>query len=228
MSVERRAEVGVRCLVLAPGLVLAPFVLPTSVIIVLLVSSGLVVGLTVSLMRHGGRDDERGQPRRQHYSAALRPAGATSLAVVSLAAVTTISATLALLLLPVLLVCSPKARDEMQARWLRVFRAGAPEQPEVRVPAQARSRVVARALIEPQQLTSLTSRELCLAWRASFVVLQHAPSTSDRNAVVAWRHACLDEFESRYPEALAAWLGSGARAASGPDRFLPPGPDRAA
>lgn len=228
MSLERRIEFPVRCLVLAPGLLLAPFVLPPSVIIVLLVSSGLVVGLSVSLMRPARQDDARVQPRWPYYCAALGRATGASLAVVSLTAVATISVTMAVLLLPVLMLCSSTVRAWLQARLVRASQAAMPTQSESMTPAQARPSVGVQDSIDPQQLTSMTNGELCLAWRTSYVVLQQAPSPLERSRVVAWRHACLDEFDSRHPEALADWLGSGARAASGPDRFLPRGPDRAA
>lgn len=227
MSRERRIGSRIRYLVLAPGLLLAPFVLSTSVILVLMVSSGLVAGITVSLT-HPRDDDEVVRPRRLYYSAALGAAAATSLTVVSLIALTTISATMAILLVPVLMFCSPTIRGWLQARLPRTSHTDASTQSEPTIPLQAQPTITKHASIDPQQVKSMSDSELCLTWRTSYVRLLQARSPLERNRVVAYRHTCLDEFESRHPEALAAWLDSGARAASGPDRFLPPGPDRAA
>jgi hypothetical protein len=67
---------------------------------------------------------------------------------------------------------------------------------------------------------ALSDAELCLEWRRSFTVLQAAESALHRARVVDVRQALLDEMERRNPSALRSWLTSGARAASGPDRFL--------
>lgn len=73
----------------------------------------------------------------------------------------------------------------------------------------------------------LSNQELCLEWRRSFTALQLATGPTDRMRVVEVRQLYLDEMERRSPAALQAWLGSGARAAGGPERFLrqhPEGP----
>lgn len=83
--------------------------------------------------------------------------------------------------------------------------------------------------LQPFEAQSLTDRDLCLAWRASFTALQQVSSVSARERVVLLRLAYLDEFERRNPTGLSAWLASGPRAASSPGRYLvskPPGDRR--
>lgn len=66
----------------------------------------------------------------------------------------------------------------------------------------------------------LTAAELCQVWRLSFVALQQAGDDAVRERIVELRQACLDEIEARDAAALRTWLAAGARAASGPDRYL--------
>lgn len=68
----------------------------------------------------------------------------------------------------------------------------------------------------------LTTAELCRAWRHSFVALRGARTPGERARLAALRQSYLDEIESRDPAAMQAWFASGARAASGPERFLAP------
>jgi hypothetical protein len=67
-----------------------------------------------------------------------------------------------------------------------------------------------------RELDSLDDGALCLAWRRSFRLLETAPSTAIRLAVVQPRQKYLDELQRRSPEGLAAWLASGARASGNP------------
>lgn len=66
----------------------------------------------------------------------------------------------------------------------------------------------------------MSDRELCRAWRASFVLLERAPTAQARFRWVQTRACYLDELERRGGEAFRAWLESGARAAGDPSRFL--------
>jgi hypothetical protein len=68
----------------------------------------------------------------------------------------------------------------------------------------------------------MSDAELCHAWRRSFVALQRARGPHLRALVVQTRQLLLDEVGARHPAGLRAWLGSGARAAGGPDRFIGP------
>lgn len=67
---------------------------------------------------------------------------------------------------------------------------------------------------------SMSDHELCPAWRASFTALQAATTSAATARIAAQRQSYLDEFERRNPRGLRAWLGSGARAAGNPHRYL--------
>ena len=69
-------------------------------------------------------------------------------------------------------------------------------------------------------LCTLSNAELCLAWRRSYCSLVGTTSLPLRAVVVTSRQAYLDEMERRDARGLTAWLASGARAASGPERYL--------
>jgi hypothetical protein len=75
---------------------------------------------------------------------------------------------------------------------------------------------VARSLCE------LSDEEICLAWRRSFTRLQNPSTAEHRSAMADVRRAYLDELERRSPDAFAAWIQSGARAAGDPAKFFIP------
>ena len=77
-------------------------------------------------------------------------------------------------------------------------------------------------VLTPDLVRKLSDAELCHAWRRSFVALQHAHDLHRRAQVVQTRQLLLDEVDARHPAGLQAWLGSGALASSGPDRFIGP------
>lgn len=74
-------------------------------------------------------------------------------------------------------------------------------------------------------LDDMTNAELCMAWRRSFVDLLDASSPRGVASVAAYRQLLLDELELRSPSGFAAWMESGARAASDPSKFLRHGSD---
>ncbi len=69
-------------------------------------------------------------------------------------------------------------------------------------------------------LNGLDDRQLCRLWRESFWVLRDPVPSGTVLRLVALRGACLDELERRDASALQAWLDSGARASSGPEKYL--------
>jgi hypothetical protein len=73
---------------------------------------------------------------------------------------------------------------------------------------------------DPASARTMTDQELCRQWRRSYVLLRYAVTDEEALQVVALRQAYLDELEARRPDAVRAWLASGARAAGGPDRYL--------
>lgn len=80
-------------------------------------------------------------------------------------------------------------------------------------------------------LRGLDDRQLCRLWRESFWVLSGSGPPWTILCVVSLREALLDELERRHSAALHAWLDSGARASSGPEKYLehppPPGTEAA-
>ena len=68
--------------------------------------------------------------------------------------------------------------------------------------------------------THLSDHDLCLAWESSSRALRQCTSTSARLEVVRVRQACLDELERRQPDAVRAWVLSGADPESSPARYL--------
>jgi hypothetical protein len=69
-------------------------------------------------------------------------------------------------------------------------------------------------------LNGLDDRQLCRLWRQSFWILRSPAPPGTVLCVVALREACLDELERRDSAALHAWLDSGARASSGPEKYM--------
>jgi len=99
-----------------------------------------------------------------------------------------------------------------------------PPGPDQRAPESVPLRIVladADPRPEPREALPLLSDDaLCLAWRASFSVLQRAESTAQQLSIVEERRTYLDEIERRNAHGLAAWLASGPRAAGDPGRFV--------
>ena len=71
-------------------------------------------------------------------------------------------------------------------------------------------------------LVALDDRQLCRLWRESFWRLRGAPTGDGALRLVLLRQACLDELTRRHGPGVEAWLASGARPSSGPDKFLGP------
>jgi hypothetical protein len=69
-------------------------------------------------------------------------------------------------------------------------------------------------------LNGLDDRQLCRLWRDSFWLLHNPTSPGRMLCRIALREACLDELERRDAAGLHAWLDSGARASSGPEKYL--------
>lgn len=164
----------------------------------------------------------RGVPARGAILAAV---------VVACWAVVRLAPALALLLLTLAAVTSPVAVG--LARRIGGLRPSRTARVTVR-PAGATPRVVRQAQVPPAptqplpqrpQPQELDDRTLCLLWRQSFWDLAGESTPAGYLGVVAWRQCCLDEMERRDAHALQAWLESGARASSGPEKFLrhPPG-----
>ncbi len=76
---------------------------------------------------------------------------------------------------------------------------------------------IAALLVVPCELSTA---ELCLAWRRSYLALLDLPPGPGRCELVRLRGCLLDELERRDPAGLTRWLADGARAGSDPGRYL--------
>jgi hypothetical protein len=80
------------------------------------------------------------------------------------------------------------------------------------------------AEVRPLVLATLSTPELCLAWRRSYIALGDLPAGPARGELVALRQSMLDELERRDPAGFHRWLDAGARAGGDPGRYLATGP----
>jgi hypothetical protein len=65
-----------------------------------------------------------------------------------------------------------------------------------------------------------STSQLCREWLDSYQALNEATSATARLRIVMARQRCLDELERRDPDGLRAWLASAASAGGDPSRFL--------
>ena len=72
----------------------------------------------------------------------------------------------------------------------------------------------------PPTPEALSTPELCLAWRRSYLALLDVTSSPARCKIVRLRQCLLDELERRDPDGFTRWLDTGARAGSDPGRYL--------
>jgi hypothetical protein len=80
------------------------------------------------------------------------------------------------------------------------------------------------AEVRPLELATLSTPELCLAWRRSYIALGDLPAGPARGELVTLRQSLLDELERRDPAGFHRWLDAGARAGGDPSRYLAAGP----
>ena len=72
----------------------------------------------------------------------------------------------------------------------------------------------------PLTFEALSTAELCLAWRRSYLALLDVTSYPARCTIVRMRECLLDELERRDRGGFTRWLDTGARAGSDPGRYL--------
>lgn len=99
--------------------------------------------------------------------------------------------------------------------WVRLFQRRC--RAEEDHAARSHEELVCAAPLVPQELST---QELCLAWRRSYIALLDLPAGYARDEVVRVRKDLLDELERRDPAGFARWLETGARAGSDPGRYL--------
>jgi hypothetical protein len=73
--------------------------------------------------------------------------------------------------------------------------------------------------LQETRVEQLDDDALFRLWRRTFWQLEGQPTLDELADLVALRQTCLDELARRNPDALRAWLESGARASGGPERF---------
>ena len=76
----------------------------------------------------------------------------------------------------------------------------------------------------PMRFEALSTSELCLTWRRSYLALLDVAAGPGRCELVHMRECLLDELERRDRDGFTRWLDTGARAGSDPGRYL--GTDR--
>ena len=80
------------------------------------------------------------------------------------------------------------------------------------------------AEVRSPALATLSTPELCLAWRRSYLALGELPTGPARGELVTLRQSMLDEIERRDPAGFHRWLEAGARAGGDPSRYMATGP----
>jgi len=74
--------------------------------------------------------------------------------------------------------------------------------------------------VAPDALDALSTPQLCLAWRSSYLRLHRATSGPATAHIVLVRQRMLDELERRDRAGFERWLSTGARAASDLSRYI--------
>jgi hypothetical protein len=156
---------------------------------------------------------------RAQVPAAIRTATGVSVTVLGLVGLFAFSAALAWTTLAVYV--GTVSLMATQGKPPSGARSGAVATPTDQTPSDAADEMEPTGIVVTHDLVrQMSDAELCRAWRRSYVSLQQARGPRVRALVVHTRQLLLDELERRYPAGLKAWLGSGARAAGAPDRFI--------
>jgi hypothetical protein len=122
----------------------------------------------------------------------------------------------AALLVAVLVVASSPYLMGRYRRWLGVARRRRSSETRGRACASPRAQ---NASPSQRDLSTLTDKQLCQLWRASYLALLH-PAESQMAEIVVQRQHYLDEFERRNRTGFAIWLASGPLASSSPLPYL--------
>jgi hypothetical protein len=75
-------------------------------------------------------------------------------------------------------------------------------------------------LLLPADPATLSTDELCRAWRVSYLLLETARDPEALEHAAQLRRRYLDELARRHPEGFRRWLDDGARAAGDPSRYV--------
>lgn len=198
------------------GLGIALLVWPVAGVLVTFVLTTVLIGIGCYVL------DERASlsriPGRSARAVVWGRAAAGGLAAVAFGGLAEVSVALTFVLAAVGAATSPRVLRRLRSRSQPVGKPA--RQASVQGPDDAQELEIVARDVDEATVSSLSNAELCLAWRCSYVALLEASSVRRRAIVVASRQVYLDEMEQRDPAGLNAWLCSGARAASGPDRYL--------
>ncbi len=138
----------------------------------------------------------------------------TATGVVTMAGLIALFGVLALLILGLLIACSPALLRAFLARVPKIGTCDPPTNTALTPPAQPPPTSL------PPDARVFSDAELCWQWRTTFAVLQRTLTPAERLHIVQTRAALLEKLARRDPAWCTRWLGSGARAASDPTRFL--------
>jgi hypothetical protein len=175
------------------------------------VALSLLIVASLSVAAVWGGDEDHDLRQTATVSVALGLGGTAAAGLVAALGA------LGVLLVVVLVLTSPQADLLGRARRL----AGPPAAPPPLEHLPPRHDVPAlQGALACEDLSALDDTELVLAWRHSFLQLEGAVGELDRLRVVDERQRLLDELERRFPEGVARWLASGARAQGNPQPYL--------
>lgn len=180
----------------------------------------LAVAFLATLVLIGVRGERSTQPEEPDRTKTLRIIRIDAFAIVALFALmmlAKVSGAFWLLLLSLMIATSPPA-----GAWWRRAAAFLSKQSREEAQEETDSNEGAPPAVE-QPLKELTDIELCYQWRHSFWDLESARTASERANIVMQRQRILDELTARNEPAVSAWLASGARASSSPERFFTDG-----
>jgi hypothetical protein len=93
-------------------------------------------------------------------------------------------------------------------------------------PPLAGTSLVLTGGVDVLSLDRWSEQELCQAWQRTYVQLQRHTDAAWTEHLAQTRCTYLDELQRRDPNGFAAWIASGARAASDPMRYLTTSPPR--
>lgn len=202
--------VGLGLLIVVAGAVTRPALLPAWVAV-----GGFVgLGVYVAILERA-----HGEPARAgRHTGMLAGALAVAVCLAVTGMVTVLGAASGPVILFLLLASAPCVwRD--RARLLRWI-SGTGQEPDRRRSAPDRHANTPELVPVSPVLDTLSTPELCLAWRRSYLMLLDAPAHTTRHDIVTLRQCLLDELERRDRAGFRRWLDNGARAGSDPGRYL--------
>jgi hypothetical protein len=213
-STHERGWTAVTGFLVSLGLFAAVTVLGPLVALSLFLAAGVLgVVLGIAFLSMGSRDESR------LLLLSLGCGAAVGGLVVTVAGWGRVFGPWAFMILVGLVVTSPHLLSQVRRRMTPTPDAPVVTRPRrVVTPAPAPPPVAENVdFVVPDRMDDV---DICLAWCSSYVALQRVRTAESRLRVVQMRALYLDDLERRNPDALLAWMASGARAAGDPSRFL--------